>query len=334
MKTQFLIAVKDEDYIEHLSKVLMERYSDTFDVHVYSSEERLEGSRGRQKADVILADTALEPFTREISAKQRLLLWERKDAMNPEGNNQPAIYKYQRISSIVSEVLEYYAAARTANGAFSADCGRISVAWSPCGGSGKTTVALAYAAQMVSKGKKAVYLNLERFASTHVYFPAGGKSISRVFDRLDEDVDLLMQSVRQLDSESGIYYFCCPENYEDIQILLESDVVALAQNCGKSADEVVIDLSSICDETTKQLFEVADSILIALDGTPSCTAKWEQFCSQSSVFEQYAGKMTIVANRGARIRDGRVAGSVALPIVQSGDPKVVYKTLSAGYFDK
>jgi len=111
------------------------------------------------------------------------------------------------------------------------------------------------------------------------------------------------------------------------------DIEQLISCCARSTDELVIDLGSSYDSRIRQIMELADTVMIVLDPTAGCRAKWQQFKSQHDTFEVIKDKMTIVLNRGA-VSDGTPAAkTVSLPIVQSTDPALVFKTLSSGYFD-
>ena len=202
------------------------------------------------------------------------------------------------------------------------------------GGCGKerTTAALAYAAQRAGEGKKSLYLDLEAFSSGPVYFSQNGKSISSVFEKLDENVELLLQSIRQKDAVSGIFYFSQPENYDDISILTQEDVRLLVNASVQGIDELVIDLSSTFDDKIQMLLELADRILLVTDSSRASQQKLEQFRTQHSIYEKVREKTIQVANKGFRIHSEEGEHAVLLPLVKSRDPVTVYQTLSAGFF--
>ena len=127
-------------------------------------------------------------------------------------------------------------------------------------------------------------------------------------------------------------YFCRPNNYDDIGILTAADVENLVLSSTKDVDEVVVDLGDFYDQRTAALMELADTVIAVLDGTRCAEVKWQQFRTQHSTYERVESKLLLVSNRGARI--GAVQEAIELPLVQSDDPVVVYKTLSAGYFRK
>lgn len=328
MKIQILLGVEDSSYLEHLSQVLARQYADTFEVSACSARDSLLGLLGQRSFDVALLDAGLAAGVPAEGARLCLLLWDGMAALPPELAGWKRLRKYQRISTLTGEILESYAGLFSGSSGLGGSRAHITAVWSPAGGSGKTTVALAYAAQQVAGGRKTVYLDLEQFSSVPAYFPAGGKSISTVFERLDEDVALLMQGIRQTDSGSGIGYYCCPNNYDDMNILTVEDVQLLIESAAQGVDDLVVDLSSLCDGRVRKALALADQVLLVLDGSPASLVRWEQFRGQHNTYGEIAGKLCLVANRGAKLPDAQVT----LPYVQTGDPIVVYKTLSAGYF--
>lgn len=328
MKIQILIGVDDADYLDHLSRVLSQRYADEFEVSACSAKERLEKLMSQRRFRIALLSPALVDDTVRKNIELPLLLWDGEQQLPSAAEGLKRLRKYQRISMITRGILEQYAGISGRSSAEKSLLGHITAVWSPAGGSGKTTVAMACAARRVSQGKKTIYLDLEHFSSTKVYFRETGKSISAVFEKLDEDVAVLLRSIQQEDVGSGIWYYCQPANYDDMNILTPEDLAALVGGSGACADELVIDLPSVCDEKVQRLLELADCVLVVADQTPTARAKLEQFLTQHSVYRDIAEKTKLVSNKGARI-DG---AQVQLPLVQSGDPIVVYKTLSANNF--
>jgi MinD-like ATPase involved in chromosome partitioning or flagellar assembly len=333
MKLKLLIATPDNDYAEHISGVLTEKFAESFEVSVCSSEERLHELLSVNKYDSALLehDPSLIPGINSIRLPFLLI-----DESASLSNVSPIkhIKKYQRISSIVGHILEGYSEVGGNFVALNANKARITAVWSPAGGVGKTTVALAYAASKLSQNRQVLYLNLENFSSGPVYFPESGKSISKVFEKLDVNVQLFLRGIRQQDSGSGIYYFCGPDNYEDMNILSAEDTETLIKACITDNDELVIDLSGQCDERTLKSFEYADKILLVVDSSSTSQIKMKQFINQHNVFAQIKDKSALVQNRGAKAADLiNIINVIQLPSVQSNDPISIYKTLSGGNFD-
>lgn len=331
MKIRLLIASPDLDYTEYLSKVLVEKYADVFEVSVCSNEVRLSEMVSGSRADIVLAEAELASSVGLHAVRLPLIFSDERTRGGMSGESYKRIKKYQRISYLVKEMIGAYAEVSSNSEVYGSLSAQITAFWSPVGGSGKTASALAYAANCVAQGKKTAYLDLQNFSCSSIYFQQNDKSISTLFQKLDSNVELLLQSIRQQDSGSGILYFSQPENYDDMNILTCEDIRNLVDGCAKGVDELVIDLSSVCNEKICKILDFANQIFIVLDGSRTGSAKWSQFQTQNNVYEQIRSKVVLVGNKGAALDASSVNGLVSLPFVQSSDPVAVYKTLSASF---
>ncbi len=329
MIMKLLIAAKDTDYVEHLSKVISNKYSDTFDIYVCSSEERLKDVLAGKRYDIALMEPEfVGPAGMSGVALPLALRGPDISFVHlPAGVQQ--INKYQRIGSLVGEILEKYARSNPDSDVDRNNVGRAVAFWSPAGGAGKTSAALAYAAKKVSQGKKVAYLSLQAFADGVSFFPQSGKSISTIFGAGSGSICLLAQSIRLLDQGSGIMYFCDPTNYDDISELTPEDVEDLLLGCAYGADELVVDLPSEWNNKVSRVFSLADTVIAVIDQNSG--AKWTQFTALHNTYGQIRGKLKVVVNKGGNPKTPDLSDAIALPYVQSNDPIVVYKTLSA-YF--
>lgn len=328
MKIQLLIAICDSDYAEHLSQVLIEKKSDVFEVSVCSAPERLPELLSGQRFDVALLDDSMAEGAELSRLTLPIYMWDGSSEPDEQLRQLPRIHRYQRISSMIGEIVEQYAAAQGPKERFGAKRARITAVWSPAGGSGKTTVALAYAAQRASAGVRTAYLDLEPFSATSAYFKAPGKSISAVFEKLDGDVALMFQSIQMEDSGSGIIYFGCPRNYDDINILTEDDIGALLEGCAVNYDELVVDLGSYSSRPVCRALALADQVFLVADSSAVCRAKCDQFRTQHSLYSDLGEKLTVIANRGARGVAAQGETCISLPRVETDQAAAVYKTLA------
>lgn len=332
MKIKLLIATEDTGYAKHLSRVLMDRYGDTFEVSLCSSQERCGEMLARQSYDMALISQRMALAGDLKRTGLTLLLWDETERQEPGTEQMDVVRKYQRISVLAGDILGKYAQVAEKRRTPDANKSRLIVVWSPAGGTGKTTVALAYAARRVADGKNTTYLSLENFSSVPVYFTNDGKSISEAFEKLGSNLELLLQSIRQRDSGSGICYFCAPSNYDDINVLTNENLQELILAAGHGMDEVVVDLPSTCDSRCRSLFEEADTLFVVMDGSQRSRAKWEQFRDQHDVYGRIREKLVLVCNMGAQVAAEGVR-SITLPYVRSDSPTSVYKSLSASSFN-
>ena len=331
MKTQLLVATGDIDYAEHLSNKLAECHSDVIDVSVCVSAEHLRERLLAGKYDVALLEADMIEEADLQAIRVPLALWSENEHFSEVPDGIKKIRKYRRISALVGEVLEHYAKSLKNGSGTHSKRARVTAVWSPMGGVGKTTAALAFAERMASEGKQVTYLDLQPFSSVNAYFDGTGRSISAVFEMIETEegnVEMLLRSVRQQDNGSGISYFCCPENFDDMNILTPESIASLIDACAQLTEELIVDMACICDGRTQKIFELADRILLVTDASRAAQIKFSQFAAQNNIFQNIREKTTLVANKGAIISEPLVDDILSLPLVQSHDAIAVYKTLS------
>ena len=329
-----LIATTDSEYTKLISDNLSQYHADFIEVSDCSTLECLREAISKRRYDVALMDSE---FIKQVDTSlihMPVLLWSEDE----DDSNIPVrvekLRKHQRISSIVSSILERYAKVSKSRRGLDSRFASITAVWSPTGGVGKTTVALAYAASNVSEDKDVFYLNLENFSSVSGYFNENGKSISSVFEMLESsegNIKMLVQGICCCDD--GITYLSSPNNYDDMRILSGENINELVTACAELSDEVVVDLSCIYDERTKKVFEVADKVFIVTESTISAEAKLAQFTSQNNVFEGIQDKVVFIANKGATIRGVLAETQISLPLIESSDAIEVYKALAENNFN-
>jgi RecA/RadA recombinase len=330
MKIKLLIATSDMGYQEHLTKILWEKYEDAFEISVCSSTDRV---KSLNRYDAALLEPDFLSLVTPGSACFPLVLWDGLTDLPESAKDMEVIRKYQRISVMTGEILSKYAEFGTGANKLNYDGARITAVWSPAGGVGKTTVAVALAASKSAAGKQAVYFNLENFTSSPIYFAESGKSISTVFEKLDSNIHILLTGIRQKDSESGVIYYCAPDNYDDINELTVDDVENLVKACASRVDELVVDLSSSCDARVRKVLDMADTVLLVCDNSSTSQAKLRQFYEQHNVWHQVEMKSVLVNNKGAAMPSAGLK-TVYMPLITaSSDPVAVYKTLAGGKFE-
>ena len=329
MRIRLLLADNDVSYAEHLSRTISAQHADAVDVSVCSTAERLAELLETQRFDAALLGAEMVGGADLRNVHLPLILWAEEEDADEIEREYKKIRKYQRVSSIVAYLLECYARVSLNSGESELKRAKTTVVWSPAGGVGKTSVALAYATKRSLEGKQVLYLCLESFSSSPAYFAETGKSISAVFEMLEAqegNIKMLIRSIRC--SDGGIGYFCKPVNFDDMNILSPENLAALVDACSELAEELVIDMPCICGERERRIFDVADKILLVADSSATAFIKLSQFTSQHNVFTRIRTKTELVANKGAVFENPPLDAVVSLPLIQNTDAQTVYKTLS------
>lgn len=335
MNIRLVIISSDMEYAECFSDVIADNYKNVFKMSICSSAEKYKELSGKKHFDIALVDSDIVEEIAFPNARLCAQLCEGELRQEDLTGYYP-IQKYQRVSHIVSALLEQYAKVASGSGGYGQTKGQLTAVWSPAGGVGKTSIALAYAAGRASEDNPVIYLDLESFSSTAAYFRDNAKSISALFEGLggNSNMEILIAGLLQKDTGSGILYFGPAINYDDVNILSVSDLEEIINGCVVQCGELVVDLSSACDEKTRYILERADRVLAVADDSMTGRNKWNQFQTQHSLYSEIADKMTLVANKGADVSSWYKESVVSVPFVRSQDPVVVYKTLSVQDFDE
>ena len=328
MRVKLLIATVDIVYAKLISDNISEHHKNTIDVSICSALEGLKETLSKRKYNVALIDMEMMEHIDTCSIHLPMLLWSENDDADALPSDFERINKHQRISTIVSTILERYSRVSESRHGLESEQTGITAVWSPAGGVGKTTVALAYALSNASDGKEVFYLNLENFSSVPGFLNESGKSISSVFEMLennDGNVRMLIQGISCCDA--GITYLCGPDNFDDMCILSNKNIHELITVCSEMTDELVVDLSCIYDIRARKAFDIAKKIIIVTDSSAAAEIKLAQFLSQNNVYESIKEKVVFVFNKGAEIKPYKGA-AVSFPYIQSNDAIDIYKRLS------
>ena len=331
MKIKLLIATDDSDYGEHLSNFLSERHSSAFDVSLCSNIEHFQNITVSNKFDSALIEPIFAAQVDLCNIHLPLILWSHDEKDADVSDNLVKVHKYQRISAITEDILESYA--KISNGKLPpiGINAKVTACWSPKGGAGTSSVALAYCAEKARTGKDVLYLSLESFSSVPVFFSDSGKSISAIFDVLEKkegDISILINGLRRKDDKSSISYFCSPKNYDDVNILSIDDTQALISACSAVTDELVIDMSCMCNKRVWQVFQQADNVFLVTDNCMSAMRKLNQFVAQHNIFQQIKPKTILVANKNSPTPELFADSAISLPYIDSDDCTAVYMALS------
>jgi len=110
-------------------------------------------------------------------------------------------------------------------------------------------------------------------------------------------------SIKEKDDSFKFSYFNGPTNYDDMNTFKveQGNISTLIDACAMYEDELIIDLSSQCDERTKKIFELADTILIVSDKSKTARIKIEQFMRQhGEVFPKIKNKVKLITNKNTK----------------------------------
>lgn len=299
MNISIAIVDLNKDYMKRLSEVLQQY--DELTISAFTSVEKFQEIISRKQFDVVLFDPDVSEETLTFSGVKLPVCLYSDEACNAYKYMSVAkIMKYQRISTIYKEVIRQYAekAGYSANFDHSQNTTVVAV-YSPVGGSGKTTVALAVASQIVNQGKKVLFISAEQLNSSFGVNPKEEDGIVALAEAAaDEHVNFelkLKGIIKQ--GFNGVSYVEGFERFADYDAVTGSEMRDILNNirrCG-ICDVLMVDMESNLDEIGREIMDLADRIIIVEKPGELPLVKMGLFEKQAFVNE-YKNKMVQVCN--------------------------------------
>lgn len=266
MNISIAIADSDKEYGRRLSETL-QQYKD-LTIHIYTNLDKFQRALREEHFDIVLFDPGFSDQKMEFpGVKLPLCLY--SDGATGVGlyPETAKILKYQRISRLYKEMIREFAdkVGYSANFDQSGN-GVVLAVYSPIGGSGKTTVALAIAARLSSLGKKVLFFSLEALDSSfslNVEEENGIISLVEASENENTNFELKLKGIVK-NGWNGMQYVDGFHRFSDYDAVTDAEirrVLELIRHCGLY-EAVVIDLGSSLDKISKATLEYCDWIYI------------------------------------------------------------------------
>lgn len=294
------IADSNKEYLDRISDV-MEEYADIA-LSKYTERHSLEAALSTKSFDVLLFDPGI--YDGQVSVGRNMLAVMLLDEDCPVPDtclDFKKIRKYQRISNIYKQILELYADICKDVGNVVGRPAVISIAfYSPVGGSGKTTMALATAARLAMQGHNTFYINFEDIASEDCYLPQSAeKGVSELVSLLGSGINFPMklQSLLQNKGEH-LYYLNHFDSPNDVYEMTGQEIVELLTEIVRAGlfEYIIVDMGIGLDAKMLCIFEQMQKIVLVEKPDAIAVHKMKTFMAQAHIINEYGRKMVRILN--------------------------------------
>ncbi|MFZ5645870.1 MAG: hypothetical protein ACOY46_20125 [Bacillota bacterium] len=268
-KLKMVVADPDENYVKSLCYFIQEEQTRNIIVISFTVEDSFKKYLASgEKIDLLLISPQLMCSQAEMSSVGITVVLSDTD-LNRYGDFL-AVYKYQNGDRLMSQLIDIYAENNRVVEKIFEYTGntRVVSVYSPCGGTGKSTVALNLAIYGSLLGNTVFYLNLEPVSTTLFMLNGQGqKSLSNILLNLKDDKSVLpakIQAARIKDIKYNIDFFLPPESGVEISGLDEAGTGDLILNLKKlgNYDLIVIDIEASLNEKNISVFKNSDRIVL------------------------------------------------------------------------
>ena len=304
MKKKMVLADCDERYLKELSYYFMENVPQ-LELITFTRRERMcryfqDGNR----ADIVMVDEALADLELKdlTSGMTRIVM--ARSMISVDGFE--TVKKYQRMESLSDAVLLKYAenegTLETVKGSSET---RITVFFSPAGGTGKTTLSLAFAAAGARAGLNILYLNLEEIDSVGEWLGKTRGNLSDVFLALKTkgmNAGLKLKGSTEAEANAGFHYVSGVESISEYEEINAEDMRRLLKTIQELSiyDLVVVDPPCGFTGQTKAVLREADTIFVPVVPEEGNIEKLQRLIRESRLHDTYDflfQKMYLIMNR-------------------------------------
>ena len=297
---RIVLADSNMEYLRRLEMVLA-NYKDLA-ISIYTDKAALETALRSKKIDILLFGSDIYDGQVSLSKETLAVMLYDADELVPESlRDFKKVNKYQRIGTIYQQVMyEFSEYARSSGMVIGGNKTKTIIFYSPVGGAGKTTLALATALKLSMEGKKTFFLSFEDAPSDECVLPNNNeKGISEIAAVMESNIDfaIKIQGLLQQKNENLFYlkHFDSPNDVYELSGEEKEKLVEIIENT-KLFDVIVLDMGSSLKQDELKVFDIAEAIVLVERNTTIANSKMNLFLSQAHIMNQYKGKMSRVVN--------------------------------------
>lgn len=292
MRIRLAILEKDEVYLKRLESVFCVKYADKLEILATTDMDFALQALQEKRIDVFLADETFDVETARLP--QNCGFAYLVDSADIEKvKDTAAVCKFQKAEALYRQILGLFSEKTAAvTGAHMEGAGGKTLAFvSAAGGTGSSVAAAACAMHFAKKGKRVLYLNLERFGSADVFFQAEGNTgLSDVIYAIKSkkgNLAMKLESTVKRDP-SGVFFYSPTKlalNIAELSTEETQQIVSALKRSG-DYDYIVLDLDFSMDKGMLHILNECDTVVFVADGSAASNIKLERVAASLHVMEQ------------------------------------------------
>lgn len=308
MKIKLAILENDQSYLNRFVSVFGTKYADKFQLYSFTDADVALDTLESAKIEVLVAGDTFELDEKKLPKRCALAYF--SDSPDVDSiNGQRAICKFQKADLIYKQILGIYSenAGNVSGIKLGDDSTKLIFFQSASGGVGGSSMAAACAMHFAAARKKTLYLNLEKYGSSDVFFSAEGQfDMSDIIFALKSkkaNLSLKLEScVKQ--ASCGVYFYSQSKIALDMAELNWEEITRLVNELRLSGnyDYIIVDADfSICREALK-LYRLGNAVVWVGDGSEISNVKLFRAFNALSTAEQNAdspipNRMALIYNK-------------------------------------
>lgn len=351
MKIKLAILEKDQSYLNRIGIAFSRKYADKLEIYSFTDLNIAFSTLESSRIDILLASDAFDIDVSTLPKRCAFAYF--VDAADIDTiNGQYAICKFQKADLIYKQILGIYSenAGSVSGLKIGDDSTKVIAFSSPNGGVGTSSVAAACAAHFAARGFRTLYLNLEKFGSSDVFFTAEGQfdmsDIIYVLKSKKANLALKLESCVKQD-RSGVFFYSQSKIALDMLEFGPEDMKRFISELKLmgSYDYIVLDMDFSMKAEMMKLYKMAHAVIWVGDGTELSNIKIVRAYQALAIMEQNAespltGRLSLIYNKFSN-KTGQTIGDIGLKYIggapfymHTGTKQIVEQLATMDMFDK
>lgn len=292
MKIKLALVDKDQKYLNRIVATFNIKYFDKIQIYTFTDYDTAISAISTVRVDVLVVNNSFDVNLSELPKKCGFAYL--VDSADIDMlNGQKTICKFQKIDLIYRQILNIYSEnseniLKISNE--NRNC-KVIAFTAVSGGTGNSSMAAACALRFASKGKKTIYINLEKFSTTDNFFQSEGQfDMSDIIFTLKSkksNVYIKLESFVKSDP-SGVYFLSKPKLALDMVEFKIDEIkrLILEISNSNSYDYIIIDTEFALSDDFVDLCDEFDSIMFVGDGSEISNAKMGSAVNSLLILEE------------------------------------------------
>lgn len=290
---RLIIADHNEAYVDKLMDFLSLEYKHRFILSAFTDDEALKDFLLKaEQVELLLISPEMITST-QICIENIPVVYLIEGKPDSSLSKYPQISKIQSGHTLVKEIIDAYAhlypESLLSNA--SSEGTQIVAVYSPIGGIGKTSIAVAMSIKASENGKRTLYLNLEHISSMDIYFECKTQnSLSKLmyyFTEKNPNIAYRIESICAIDPKTKVNYFSPVKSLVDLNELSDQALLSLILNLKNHGnfDLIVLDLPSELTENRVKILSIISKLVVVGGYRPNEISKMNRFNNEVSIIE-------------------------------------------------
>lgn len=293
MKIKVIILENDAVYLNRIATAFNVKYADKLEVYSFTEKETAIEFAASSKVDVFLANESIDMDVEALPSHCGFAYL--VESMEIESiKNEIAICKFQKAELIYKQILSIFSEKVTdITGIHLSDGeGNSVIAFvSASGGVGSSVAAAACAMNFAKKGKKVLYLNLEKYGNADLFFSAEGVGnlgdIIYAIKSKKGNLSMKLESTVKQDA-SGVYFYSPTKVALDLAELKFDEVQKLIKDIKMFGgyEYIILDMDFAVDKNNMKMLQSCNKIVFVSDGSEIANNKLVRAMEAFSILDQ------------------------------------------------